>query len=71
MVDTDSLTIGDKVILTKDGRDVTLTVWKITAPGSAGTRYSAGPHIYAHIRPGGFGITFDRGSHEYRNIRPA
>lgn len=55
--------VGDIISVTVDGRDYQMTVWRIEPAGTAGTRYSDGPHIAAWIRPGGYGINFD-----YSNI---
>lgn len=67
-VDTETLKVGDKLILTEDGRTTQLVVWAIQPPGTGATSYASGPHIMAHIRPGGYGITFDRDSYHYPNI---
>lgn len=56
---TERLKIGDKLVVTRDGRTNLMTVWHISPAGSGMTRESAGPHIHAQIRPGGFGVTFD------------
>lgn len=62
-VTTERLKIGDKLVVTRDGRTNLMEVWHISPPMSGGRRESAGPMIHAHIRPGGWGVTFDYSTH--------
>jgi hypothetical protein len=55
----ESLKLGDKLVVTRDGRTSIMTVWHISPPMSGGRRESAGPMIHAQIRPGGWGVTID------------
>lgn len=55
----ESLTIGAKLAVTRDGRTNLMSVWSISPAGSMGRRESAGPYIQAWIRPGGYGLGFD------------
>lgn len=65
-VDTETLKVGDTVVVAEPGRSsLELTVWMISPPGEGGVSFASGPKIWAHIRPGGYGITFDRDSHLY------
>ena len=58
-VTTERLKIGDKLVVTRDGRTNLMTVHTILPKGWGGVRESAGPHILAWIRPGGYGVGFD------------
>ena len=51
--------IGDKIVVTRDGRTNLMVVHHISPPMSMGRRESAGPSIGAWIRPGGYGLFFD------------
>ena len=51
--------IGDKIVITRDGHDIQMTVSNIFPAGSGGTSFAAGPHISAHIRPGGYSVSID------------
>lgn len=61
MASTHTLSVGDVIVLDSlhSGKDLTMTVWDIAPPGSAGRAESAGPWAMAHIRVGGYGIGFD------------
>lgn len=61
--------VGDIISVTRDGRVYDMTVWRIDAPGTAGTSYAAGPHVMAWIRPGGYGVTLDAGNVEHYSAR--
>lgn len=66
--------VGDVISVTRDGRTSQMVVWRIDAPGTAGTSYAAGPHVAAWIRPGGYGVTLDAATvHTYgvRLLMPA
>ena len=54
-----SAKIGDRITVTRDGRTHDMTVWTVTAAGSGGRAYGAGPRVHAWIRPGGYGDVFD------------
>lgn len=51
--------VGDKLVITQDGKDLEMTVARIDPPGTFGTSYADGPHIAAHIRPGGYAVNLD------------
>ena len=51
--------VGDKLVVTRDGRTNLMVVHTISPAMSAGRRESSGPRIHAWIRPGGYGIAFD------------
>lgn len=61
--------VGDIISVTRDGRTYDMTVWRIEPPGTAATRYAAGPHVFAWIRPGGYGVTLDAGNVEQYSAR--
>jgi hypothetical protein len=61
--------VGDVISVTRDGRTSQMVVWRIDAPGTAGTSYAAGPHVAAWIRPGGYGVTLDAGNVEQYSAR--
>lgn len=54
-----TLTVGDEIDVTRDGRTSRMTVWAIVPAMSAGRAISAGPSVMAHTRPGGYGVTID------------
>lgn len=56
---TERVKVGDKLVVTRDGRTNLMTVHHVSVPGSMGRRESAGPYISAWIRPGGYGMGFD------------
>lgn len=53
--------VGDKITVASSGGEgrTEMVVWSISAAGTAGRRYGAGPAVSAHIRPGGYAVTFD------------
>lgn len=58
-ITTERVKVGDKLVVTRDGRTNLMTVHHISPAGSMGRRESAGPSIGAWIRPGGYGLFFD------------
>lgn len=61
--------VGDTVTITRDGKDIDMTVSHITPAGVGGSSFARGPSIGAHIRPGGYGISFDAQSKDDFNAR--
>ena len=53
------LKVGDKLLITQDGKPYEMTVSNILPPMSGGRAQQAGPWIMTHIRPGGYGVGFD------------
>jgi hypothetical protein len=56
---TERVKVGDKLVVTRDGRTNLMEVYSIDPAGSMGRREPAGPRIGAWIRPGGYSVTFD------------
>lgn len=55
----ESLRVGDKLAVTRDGRTNLMTIWSISPAGSGMRAHRHGPRVHAHIRPGGYGVDFD------------
>lgn len=58
-VNTHRVKVGDKLVVTRDGRTNLMTVWLISPGGEAGRAERHGRRIHAQIRPGGYGVAFD------------
>lgn len=56
---TERVKVGDKLVVTRDGRTNLMTVWHVDPPGTGMRRESAGPLVHAWIRLGGYGLAFD------------
>ena len=58
-VNTSRVKVGDKLVVTRDGRTNLMEVWSISAAGTGARAERHGPMIHAWIRPGGYGVAFD------------
>lgn len=70
MASTHSLSLGDQIVVTRDGQDLLMTVFAISPPMSLGRALSAGPAVTASLKPGGYAVTFDDRS-TFLEWRPA
>lgn len=69
-INTHSIKVGDRIIYKPQGpEEMTMVVWEIRPPGTAGTRESAGPHVCAWLGPGRFGIVIHHDSERMFKVR--
>lgn len=59
---TCTLAIGDRIIVTTDGKEHLMTVTWVAPPGSFGRSYRAGCRVTASLGPGRWSVDFDEHS---------